>query len=213
MEIVEESITAAPELARIPISFKVESVFDVSAPDGGLGGLILSERRLDTSYVKDYDTAEGEHPARWAERFDVSNWGLVGAHSDGRRVGGAVIAFDTKGVNMLEGRRDLAVLWDIRVSTEARGRGAGFALFRAVENWAAARGCRQLKVETQNINVPACRFYARQGCVLGAINRFAYPEFPDEVQLLWYKTLSPPGGFHTGEDAGRVDHRDTVTRL
>lgn len=190
MEIVEEPIAAAPELARIPISFEVRSVFDVSAPDGGLGGLILSERRLDSPYVKDYDTADGEHPARWAERFDVSSWGLFVARSDGALVGGAVVAFNTPGVNMLEGSGDLAVLWDIRVAPEARGRGAGFALFRAAEAWAAARGCRQLKIETQNINVAACRFYARQGCVLGAINRFAYRELPEEVQLLWYKALS-----------------------
>lgn len=191
MEIIEESIVAAAELSRIPISFEVVSVFDVSAPEGGLGGLILSERRLDAPYVKDYDTAEGENPTEWAGSFDVSNWGLIGAHSNGARVGGAVVAFDTQGVNMLEGRRDLAVLWDIRVSPEARGRGVGSALFRAAEAWAAARGCGQLKIETQNINVPACRFYARQGCVLGAINRFAYRQLPDEVQLLWYKTLPP----------------------
>jgi GNAT superfamily N-acetyltransferase len=163
----------------------------VSVRDGGLGGLVLSERKLDAPYVKDYDAYEGERPTQWAERFDVSNWGLIGAYADDARVGGAVVAFDTKGVNMLEGRRDLAVLWDIRVSPESRGRGVGSALFRAAEAWAAARGCRQLKIETQNINVPACRFYARQGCVLGAINRFAYQELPDEAQLLWYKTLSP----------------------
>lgn len=193
-EVAEESIAAAPELADIPISFEVETVFDVSARDGGLGGLILSERRLDVPYVKDYDVSEGENPAEWAERFDLSNWGLIGARSDGVRVGGAVVAFDTRGVNMLEGRRDLAVLWDIRVSPEARGRGVGAALFRAAEAWAASRGCGRLKIETQNINVPACRFYARQGCELGAINRFAYREIPDEVQLLWYKALSPPAG-------------------
>lgn len=194
MNIIEEPINAAAELALIPIAFEVESVFDVSARDGGLGGLVLSERRLDVPYVKDYDTTEEESPARWAERFDVSNWGLVGAHSNGARVGGAVIAFNTEGVNMLEGRSDLAVLWDIRVSPQARGRGVGSALFRAAETWAAARGGRQLKIETQNINVGACRFYARQGCVLGAINRFAYNELPNEVQLLWYKNLLPPAG-------------------
>lgn len=194
MEITEESITIAPELARIPISFAVESVFDVSAPDGGLGGLILSERRLGAPYVKDYDALEGENPARWAERFDVSRWGLIGAHEHGARVGGAAVAFDTAGLDMLEGRRDLAVLWDIRVAPAARGRGVGSALFRAAEAWAAARGCRQLKIETQNVNVPACRFYARRGCVLGAVNRFAYRELPDEAQLLWYKTLSPAAG-------------------
>jgi GNAT superfamily N-acetyltransferase len=194
VEIIEEPIVAAAELARVPIAFNVESVFEVLPRGGGLGGLILSERRVDVPYVKDYDATEGEHPTQWAGRFDVSNWGLIGARSGGVRVGGAVIAFNTQGVNMLEGRTDLAVLWDIRVSPEARGRGVGFGLFRAVEAWATARGCKQLKIETQNINVPACRFYARQGCVLGAINRFAYRELPEEVQLLWYKTLSQPGG-------------------
>lgn len=192
MKIIEEPITAATEVSLIPIAFEVERVFDVTARDGGLGGLVLSERRLDVPYVKDYDAAEGEGPLWWGERFDVSNWGLIGAFSNGERVGAAVVAFDTKGVNMLEGRRDLAVLWDIRVSPAHRGSGIGHALFRAVEAWAATRGCRQLKIETQNVNVPACRFYARQGCVLGAINRFAYPELPGEVQLLWYKTFPQP---------------------
>lgn len=127
---MEEPITAVGELAGIPISFEVGSVFDVSARDGGLGALVLSERRLDVPYVKDYDTMEGERPAQWAARFDVSNWGMIGAHSNGARVGGAVIAFNTAGVNMLKGRSDLAVLWDIRVSPEARGRGVGAARFR-----------------------------------------------------------------------------------
>jgi len=192
LEITEEPITAAVGLAHIPIAFQVESVLDLSPRDGGLGGLILSERRLDIPYVKDYDTLEGEGPTQWSERFDVSNWGLIVARSDGALVGGAVVAFNTEGISMLEGRRDLAVLWDIRVSPEARGRGIGSALFRAVEAWAEARGCEQLKIETQNINVPACRFYAKQGCELGAIDRFAYQGLADEVQLFWYKTLSAP---------------------
>ena len=190
MEITEEPITAAAELAHISIAFEVERVFDVSAHEGGRGGLVLSERRLDVPYIKDYDALEGEGPTQWAQRFDTSNWGLIGAHSSGERVGGAVIAFNTEGINLLEDRKDLAVLWDIRVSPEFRGQGIGSTLFRAAEEWAAARGCNQLKIETQNVNVPACRFYARQGCVLGAINRFAYPEHPGEVQLLWYKALT-----------------------
>ena len=48
----------------------------------------------------------------------------------------------------------------------------------------------QLKIETQNTNVRACRFYERQGCQLRAIHRAAYPELPEEIQLLWYKDLS-----------------------
>ena len=62
---------------------------------------------------------------------------------------------------------------------------------RAAE-WAKAGGCSQLKVETQNINVAACKFYASRGCHLGAINRYGYvncEEAKHEVMLLWYVEL------------------------
>jgi GNAT superfamily N-acetyltransferase len=91
---------------------------------------------------------------------------------------------------MLEGRSDLAVLWDIRVADDVRSRGVGTRLFSAAAEWAQSRGCSSLKIETQNINVPACGFYARMGCTLGAINRFAYTDLPDEVQLVWYRHLN-----------------------
>jgi GNAT superfamily N-acetyltransferase len=188
IEVCEEPLTALAEYARVPIAFRVRRVLDVAVIDGGFGGFALSERAVDAPYVKDYDAGDGG-PARWAKRFDLSSWGLLGARIGGRLVGGAAVAFDTPGLMMLEERRDLAVLWDLRVAPEARGQGVGAALFRAAAAWAAARGCRRLKVETQNVNVPACRFYARQGCVLGAIHRFAYPGLPHEVQLLWYRDL------------------------
>jgi ribosomal protein S18 acetylase RimI-like enzyme len=193
VEVVEEPLTALEQYGDISIAFEVCAVLEVAGPGGGLGGFVLTERGLDAPYVKDYDAIEGEEPARWAERFDVSNWGLLAARAGGRRVGGAVVAFDTPGLEMLEGRRDLAVLWDIRVSPEARGRGVGPALFRAAEAWAGARGCRHLKVETQNVNVPACRFYERQGCVLAEVKRDAYPGLPGEIQLLWHKAISRQG--------------------
>jgi GNAT superfamily N-acetyltransferase len=91
---------------------------------------------------------------------------------------------------MLGARRDVALLWDLRVAPDVRGRGVGTALFRAAERWAQAKYCTVLEVETQDINVPACRFYARMGCRLGAIDAHAYVEFPNEVQLLWTKRLA-----------------------
>lgn len=175
--------------AMIPIAFPVGRVFDVSVPHGGLGGLILTEVAVDVPWVKDYDAIKGEGPTRWPKRFDTTNWGLIAAHDGETRVGGAVIAHNTPGVNMLEGRGDLAVLWDLRVQPDVRSSGIGTMLFREVEAWARHRRCRTLKVETQTINVPACRFYARMGCTLGTINRFAYPELPEETQLLWFKEL------------------------
>ena len=187
IDVAEEPMTALSEYARLPIAFSVDCVLDVTAR--AEGGFVLSARSLEIPYLKDYDALEGEGPSGWTRRFDLSNWTLFTARVAGRRVGGATIAFDTPGVTMLEGRRDLAVLWDVRVSPEARGMGIGTALFERVEAWAKGKGCRLLKVETQNINVRACAFYARHGCELRAVHHGAYPELPDEIQLLWYKDL------------------------
>jgi GNAT superfamily N-acetyltransferase len=186
----EEPMSNLRAHGEISIAFSVDRVLDVSLLDGGLGGFVLTERLVDQPWVKDYDAVRGEGPNRWAGRFDVTNWGLIAAHDGSFRVGGAVIAWNTAGVHMLDGRSDLAVLWDLRVRAERRSKGAGTLLFHAAEVWARDRGCAWLKVETQNINVPACRFYRRMGCVLGAIDRFAYPDLPGEVQLLWFKELT-----------------------
>lgn len=186
IDIRQEPFTALEEYAGISIAFDVRSVYDVVESSARI---ILTERRLDRPWRKDYDAIDGEGPTRWREQFDLSNWGLFLARLDGRPVGGAAVAFDTPGVNMLEGRRDLAVLWDIRVSTDVRGHHVGSRLFQAAENWAWERRCAELKIETQNINVAACRFYTSQGCELRRVDRFAYRELPDEVQLLWYKDL------------------------
>jgi len=185
--ITEESPESLGDYARIPMSLEVREIFQVSTIENPPGGFSLSKRSIEAPYLKDYDALE--NPQQWAGSFDLSNWGFLVARSEGLRIGGVAIAFDTPGMDMLENHRDIAVLWDIRVAPQMRGRGVGTALFKAAEVWSTARGCRQLKVETQNINVPACQFYAKQGCVLSAIHPHAYREFPDEVQLIWYKDL------------------------
>jgi len=189
-EIREESLTDLADYARVPIAFEAWTVLELSSRNGGLGGFELLERPLRQKLVKDYDAIPGNHPTAWPGRFDLSSWGLLSATLDGERVGGAAVAFRTPGMVMLEDREDLAVLWDLRITPHARRRGLGAKLFGAASDWAATRGCRWLKIETQNINVPACRFYASQGCVLGSIHRFAYPDLPDEIQLIWYKELA-----------------------
>ena len=189
MEIVEEGAEVLSEYGQVSIAFTVATRLRAKPVDGGLGGLRLVEEKVEPPWVKDYDAHDGEGPSRWAKRWDLSNWAVLSAFEEERRVGGAVVAWNTNGVNMLEGREDLAVLWDIRVCPERRGQGIGRRLFARAADWTRARGCRQLKVETQDINAPACRFYARQGCVLGGIDCHAYCEYPDEAMLLWYLEL------------------------
>jgi len=200
------------EYATVPIAFDVRSVFDVVRPSAEAGGLALRERVVDVPYVKDYDALDGG-PAGWPRQFDLSHWGLFVARETDRVLGGAAVAVDTPGMDMLEGRPDLAVLWDIRIALDSRGQGVGAALFSAAKTWAAARGCRWLKVETQTVNVPACRFYARMGCTLGALHRFAYPDLPDEAQLLWYKPLGPPSERDDARLVERSGRRQNAPRV
>jgi hypothetical protein len=145
VDIRQQAVTpgALSEYARISIAFMVDRVLEVTLVDGGLGGVSLAEAPLVQPYRKDYDAIEGQGPAHWAERFDISSWAMIGAYRDDARLGGAVVAF-----------------------------------------------C--LKIETQNVNAAACRFYRKMGCTLGAIDRFAYDELPGEVQLLWQKELQAP---------------------
>ena len=194
IEIATESADSLPQYGRVPLAFESRSVLDVEPRSSDGGGFILTERALAAPTVKDYDAIAGNRPSDWPARFDVTNWGFLAASLAGRRVGGAAIVFRSPAIDMLEGRDDLAVLWDIRVAPAARGQGIGSALLAATERWVRERGGRWLKVETQNINVPACRFYARHGFVLESANASAYPEFPQEVQLLWYKELSRVAG-------------------
>ena len=182
-DIVEEPPTRLAECAAIPIRFEVRSVFHINDDDPD--SAVLVEVPLEHTWVKDYDTIEGAGPTSWATRWDVANWGMLAAYADGRRIAACVLAHNTDGVDMLEERSDVVAVWDFRVHPDYRGKGIGHRLFGAAVQWARNRQCRELKVETQNNNVPACRFYSRQGCRLSSIHRYAYEAFPNEVQLIW----------------------------
>jgi GNAT superfamily N-acetyltransferase len=189
IEIVEEGPESLPSYASIPIVYEIIETFDVDTPSVSGSAPTLTVRHAVPPTTKDYDAEPGNGPLGWPARFDISTWGFLAARVAGKRVGGAVVVAHTSDVDMLEGREDLALLWDIRIAPAMRGHGAGSALLQAVEAWARRRRAHQLKVETQNTNVPACRFYARHGFTLGAVNRTAYPALPWEIQLLWYKDL------------------------
>jgi GNAT superfamily N-acetyltransferase len=176
------------EYASISIAFQVKSILEVELVDGGLGGILLHEVPV-RPYIKDYDVDES--PVDWPKRFDIANWGFFLARMGDLPVGAAAVAFDTTGVFMLEARKDLSVLWDIRVRPEARG--VGIPLFRHAADWSRLHGCTQMKIETQNVNVPACRFYQRMGAHLGEIHRYGYSAVPavaHEVMLNWYLDLN-----------------------
>jgi GNAT superfamily N-acetyltransferase len=184
----ENPTLSLDDYQAIPISFRVERVLRLERPPGDFLGFIFSEQPLAAPYVKDYDQPDNL-PTCWAKNWDISKWGILTADVGGTLVGGAIIAWDTPEILQLQGRRDVCALWDIRVAPSHRGRGVGTALFKAAAGWSRARGAVGMKIETQSINVPACRFYAAQGCTLAAVDVHAYPELPDEIQLIWHLEL------------------------
>lgn len=178
------------EYQSIPISFWVTAVFNPQPlPDGAIG-FVLKEMPVETPYLKNYDDdIDSVEGLDWARRWDVSNWGFLGAYDGDKLIGCAAVAYETEGLNMLNARSDITVLWDIRVEPAYRGKGVGSALFDTAVTWSEARGVTGMKIETQNINVAACRFYASKGCVLTAVDTLAYPDLPNEIQLIWQLTL------------------------
>ena len=183
-----ESLTA---YSTVSIAFEVRSKLTITLLNDGLGGMLLREEPVIPPYVKDYDETGEEGPMCWLTRFNTSSWVLFLAREGDMPIGGAAVAYRTPGVDMLRDRKDIAVLWDIRVHPEHRRSGIGTLLFNEAARWAGDRNCNHLKIETQNVNVLACRFYARQGCLLGEIDRFAYSEehLAHETMLVWYLGL------------------------
>jgi ribosomal protein S18 acetylase RimI-like enzyme len=175
--VVEERPPDWAAYASIPVSFEVRSMFDVAPSPADRDGVSLTERSLTVPYIKDYDVL-GDGVQRWSHLYDPARWGVlaafVGDDAGHTRAGGDTVAY----------------LWDLRVAPAWRRGGIGQALFGAAESWARARGCTELRVETQNINVAACRFYRRQGCSLVHVDTAAYPELPGEVRLIWSRTLT-----------------------
>ncbi|HEV7837538.1 MAG TPA: GNAT family N-acetyltransferase, partial [Gemmatimonadaceae bacterium] len=145
IEIVQEPGTPLAEYASIPSAFEVKRVMEVTRE----GSLITLTERETERRIKDYDVSPGEGPASWPKRFEMSGWKFFAALLDGKRVGGAAVVARSDAVELLEGRSDLALLWDIRVAPAARRTGVGSALVQGVERWARGQRIATIKVETQ----------------------------------------------------------------
>ncbi len=182
--------TYFPQYDTIPMQVHVEREYRLVKQNNGLGGIIFKETQVEP-YIKNFCVGKDESVTRWS-RWDLSNWGFFMAFDGDKPIGAAAIATRTKDINMLCERDDLAVLWDIQVADEYKNQGIGHALFQKAVEWSRAQGMTQLKIECQNNNVPAVKFYHKQGAVLGGIDEYAYyndPYAKGEIQFIWYLDL------------------------
>ncbi|WP_269846994.1 GNAT family N-acetyltransferase [Paenibacillus sonchi] len=82
-----------------------------------------------------------------------------------------------------------ALIEMIQVDKQFRRYGIGRQLMEQAKRWAQERGLPGIMLETQNINVQACRFYERCGFVIGGFDQYVYKGIPavsGEVAVYWY---------------------------
>lgn len=146
----------------------------------------LREEPIAIPYRKDYDALDGG-PLQWPTRFDLSGWSFWLARDAGQTVGGAAMATRTPRLLPAAASAD-AILWDLRVHPAHRRKRIATALFHEAAQWAQSNGYTGLIIETQDVNVPANRFYAKMNCRVSDIDRHAYRStlaIAHEVMLLW----------------------------
>lgn len=136
-----------------------------------------AEELLETPYSKTYENEREDY----SDYIDNEDKVVFLAYSNEKCVGQIVLKKDWNQYVFVE---------DICVSGEERGKSIGTALIEKAIAWAKSKGLGGLALETQDNNVLACRFYAKCGFVIGAVNTMLYKNFEkpdaDEVAILWY---------------------------
>lgn len=185
IDVREETMASIEAYARISTAFHVERQLVCSGDPAAPVGAGLEEVAVASPFVKDYDALPGNHPTDWPRRVNTTRWRVFAAFVGDTRVGGAILIPPKARAT----DRGVAELWDLRVEARWRRCGVARALWATIEAAAIAGRAWALDVETQQINVAACRCYAAHGCVLVRVDASAYPLLPDEVGLRWRKEL------------------------
>ena len=169
----------------IPMCFTVHNIYEIETMSPG--DFRLTEKQVEP-YVK--DLGQYTRVSELDQHFDLRNWAFFMAFDQGRAVGAACV-FDNA-PEMTNGRRDISVLWDIRVHEDYQSKGIGSRLFEMTIAWSQSQGVKEMQIECQNNNVAACRFYQRRGAVLSEVDPLAYahdPALAHEVKLIWTLVL------------------------
>jgi streptothricin acetyltransferase len=115
-----------------------------------------------------------------AEYLNRPDAGFFVAEVDSSPIGYVVVT---------QGWNNYAIIEDITVDAPHRGSGVARLMMDAAVEWARGAALAGVRLETQSVNVAACRFYERYGFLLGGHDRYLYRGLhPDsrEIALFWY---------------------------
>ncbi len=174
-------------LDQIDPNFTSDSYLDVEMLQrAGQLAVTFTERPFEIPFTKEigyrYDTDQMEM-TRY--RLEQSKNALVMvAEHEGRLV--AILEVEA------ETWRNTALVWALFVDKAWRGQGVGAKLLREAEKWAKRKRFRAMVLETQTNNIPAIRFYEKQGYAIAGFDRYFYSNSDvehKEVALFMYKVL------------------------
>ncbi|WP_083607106.1 MULTISPECIES: GNAT family N-acetyltransferase [Paenibacillus] len=74
------------------------------------------------------------------------------------------------------------------VLENSRGQGIGTALLNKAKEWALQKGMKGFTLETQDVNLLACRFYLKAGFEIGAVDTLLYSnsKYKNENAVFFY---------------------------
>ncbi len=150
-------------------------VFGRLAPRYESGAWAYGEELLDKPYDKCYD----EEPVRADEYLGHPGRAVYLAFQGDICIGLVRLRRNWNGLALIE---------DLAVVARARRTGAGTALMDAARAWAGSQGLSGLMLETQDVNLAACRFYRKHGFVIGGVDVCLYAATPaaGERAVFWY---------------------------
>jgi ribosomal protein S18 acetylase RimI-like enzyme len=153
-------------------SFFTNSKIVLSAENDAIDYTVVNIPPYQKYYVKD--------EVDYAAYVDHPDKTIFLAYID-RQVAGQII--------MSRHWNQFAYIEDIAVDTRFRRRGIGQILLQQAIRWAREIHLAGVMLETQNINVAACRLYERCGFRLGGFDRCLYQGMnpgTEEIALFWY---------------------------
>jgi len=135
----------------------------------------FTELLFDKPYIKSYPIDD----ERYEDYIDNPNQIIFFYYENGECFGQIIIR---KNWNMY------AYIQDIAVAKNTRGKGIGTKLIHRVIEWAKNKDLCGLMLETQDNNLTACRFYKKNGFVIGGVDTMLYANFDNsqEKAVFWY---------------------------
>lgn len=153
-------------------SFKV---FGKVVPSFQLGKWAFEEILFDE--VKDIRFPDDQ--LDWIEYIDSEDKALFLAYKNNDCIGQIRIVQDWNRFCYIE---------NIATKEDFRGQGIGSLLLTKAEDWAKERNLLGISLEAQDDNLGACRFYVKQGFVLGGVDTLKQSSNPQiDATLYWYK--------------------------